>query len=248
MNLRLHHALLPILLIVNTLLAEDDYRFRFSDEVWLRDGIAKASANLEKVTQVPHPKDNSIVALNCEYQEQWNGRPRVIHRTGDRVDWVAEFPVEFRDLYNGYVVSLRWVYLRGPDIWALELFDSSHRGNGSITLFALEERKLRILMHERAVDRDRGGGQWQTTQIFEGGMLRADYGEDWAELSGKVQIVDNESEELRLIGYYPVYGLWKWDTGSRVFKLDPEHALPNAAFPSLILKGGPLDTSATSSD
>ncbi len=198
----------------------------------VEQGLAARTARFAATTLVPHPADAGILAINGESEPQWNGRPVVVHRQGDKVDWVAEFPDEYWDLFNSYVVSLRWVQLDGPQVWLLEVVDSSHRGNGSLALFTLEDRKLRMVLHTLAVDREREG-QHDTSQVFKDGQLRATYEGSTVMLHGLIEMVETESGKL--IASFSMSGIWEWNAAERVFKLNPRLTSPHVRLPSMWL-------------
>lgn len=111
--------------------------------------VAAASA---RTTFAPHPVKKAIIAVHIEDRVNWWGNMEVYHHTGDHIDWVATLPEEYTENCGHYLISCSWVYLNTLETYALEVFDSTHLGNGSLWLFALEGSKLRLLLHTWAVD------------------------------------------------------------------------------------------------
>jgi hypothetical protein len=117
------------------------------DDLWSR---ITSSA---RATFAPCPNDKSIVAAHIEEKTvNWWGYLEVFHHTGNHVDWVAKLPKGYTANCGHYLLSCSWVYLEKLDRYALEVFDSTHRGNGSYWLFALEGQELRVLIHTWGVD------------------------------------------------------------------------------------------------
>jgi len=124
-----------------------------SDEEWLGGGVAAQIPKYAGVTFRPHPASRGVVAANCETEADWWGTLRVFHRTGDHVDWIATLPEEFAKEYGNYLLSCEWRYLPKLRRWVLEVFASTHMGNGDLWLFALEGRELRVLLRAKAAGR-----------------------------------------------------------------------------------------------
>ncbi len=55
-----------------------------------------------------------------------------------------------------------------------------------------------------------------------------------------------KSDPPKVIGYFRVYESWVWNQEKQIFELDPKNSNfeENCHFPSLILTGGALDSSA----
>lgn len=124
-----------------------------SDDDWLAGGVEAQIPKYAGFTFRPHPASRGVVAANCETEVDWWGTLRVFHRTGDHVDWIAELPEEFAKEYGNYLVSCEWRYLPKLRRWVLEVFGSTHLGNGDLWLFALDGRELRVLLRAKAAGR-----------------------------------------------------------------------------------------------
>ncbi|HEX8297200.1 MAG TPA: hypothetical protein VF593_12930 [Chthoniobacteraceae bacterium] len=126
--------------------ADDPY----SEADWLGQGFAQQIPKFKRTTLTPHPERQGIIAANCETSLSWWGRLQVFSHGGDKIEWVASVPESYAHGRGHYVLSCEWRYLEKLQMWILEVFDSTHMGNGSLWLFALEEQNLRLLLHTTA--------------------------------------------------------------------------------------------------
>lgn len=200
----------------------------YSEETWLREGLAQQIPKFKRTTFRTHPEDKNITAINCETGLSWWGKARVLHHTGDKIDWIASFPASYLENCGDYVLSCEWRYLEKLQMWILEIFDSTHRGNGSLWLFALEGHDLRILLHTRAVDSHHEHAQRgqpptaPASEVFRNGRLNVDYrvSEDIPQeavyLTGTIVVLDDEDRELSIKPYTET---WTWNAGKRIFTL-----------------------------
>jgi hypothetical protein len=197
-----------------------------SPEAWQREGLSGQIAKFRRVTFTPHPNDPALLAANAEETPSWWGEARVFHHVGDRIDWAARFPAEYLEKRGHYLLSCEWRYLEGLQLWALEIFDSTHLGNGSLWLFALEGRDLRLLL--RTVARGeflrRPAGlivpEFGTARLVED-HLRAEYralpggpGETIV-LTGRIAAMDAEGKTLSEEACEESY---TWDASQRIFQ------------------------------
>jgi len=125
----------------------------FSDDAWLREGVARQVTKYKHIDFSPHPADKHLVAANCETDPSWWGDLMVFHRTGDKVDWIAKLPKAYTENAGCYILSCKWRHLEKVDRWFLEVFDSTHKGNGSFWLFSLEDQELDLLFRATAMGR-----------------------------------------------------------------------------------------------
>jgi hypothetical protein len=135
------------LLMVSRAFAADDSS---SHDEWLSEGLARQISKFKRITFTPQPEDHGLVAANCESKLSWWGELRVFHHTGDQIDWMASLPPVYAENCGHYVLSTTWEYLEPLQMWILEIFDSTHMGNGSLWLFTLEGHELRSLLHTTA--------------------------------------------------------------------------------------------------
>ena len=194
-----------------------------SDQDWIREGLSAQLAKYERITFMPHPKQKSIVAAHCEGQISWWGQLQIFHHTGDTIDWIATFPNDYHS--NNYLVSFQWKHLKQLDLWVLEVFDSSHMGNGSLWLFTLDGHDLRLLLKTRAVDCHHEGARPNgTSEVFRQGRLNVEYhvpedkNFETVSLTGTIVVLDGEDREVNSRRYSET---WTWDPGKRVFTRPP---------------------------
>lgn len=199
----------------------------YSDDAWLREGLARQISQFKRVTLTPHPGYKGIVVANCEKDLAWWGRPIVFHHTGDKVDWIASFPAAYTEQAGHYVLSCNWRYLEKLQLWILEIFDSTHMGNGSLWLFTLKGRDLRPLLHTTARGRflkpppDLDIPALGETRLHQE-HLTADYrvptgAKEDAEavfLTGTIVAFDAEGKEHST---RPFKETWTWNSEERVF-------------------------------
>lgn len=106
------------------------------------------------------------------------------------------------------------------------MFDSTHMGNGSLWLFALDGRDLRVLLHTPAVDRHHEHAQYghppppPASTVFKDGQLGVKYrvpegGEyEAVYLTGEIIEMDDDDKELSTKPYTET---WTWNPDKRVF-------------------------------
>jgi len=224
-------ALLSVFLFRSLVaLGSDDI---YSDEAWLREGLVPQIAKYKRTTLIPHPEYHDILAANCETELSWWGSIRVFHQTAGKIDWIATFPKEYGDRYNHghYVLSCEWRYLAKLEMWVLEVFDSTHMGNGSLWLFTLDGHDLRLLLHTTARGHylkppaDLVVPALGETHLVEE-HLNADYRTptdaatdvEAVFLTGTITAFDGEGKESST---KPFKETWTWDADKRVFTLLP---------------------------
>lgn len=176
----------------------------------------------------PHPANRHIFAVDCERDPQWWGRFCVFHRTGAKIDWIANMPPLYREWEGHYIVSLHWHHLHRLRLNILEVVTSTHMGNGLLWIFALEKRELRTLMHTTALgfadEPTRLDGLPQGAAKFtepakieflvpSGGRSKV------VRLTGNVVILrDNNQDEV--LARKSISETWFWDAKDRVFRIE----------------------------
>lgn len=173
-----------------------------------------------------HP---DIVAVYSEKDPQWWGRLFVYQRKGDAMEWQYAYPDEYEEFRGHYVVRFRWIPLQQTEKPVLEVIESTHMGNGSLRLWELDGRSLRLLL-ECPVR----GRFWNAPAAFgvpldgearfEGDHLGVDYQRPTGQafhsvhLSGSVQITDVDGATLPSRRYDQIY---RWDPTKRTFAASP---------------------------
>jgi hypothetical protein len=197
----------------------------YAEEEWLREGLSQQISKFKRTIFTPHPVDEGVVAANCERDPAWWGRFRVFHHTADKIDWIATEPAGYRENCGNYVLSCDWHYLEKLQIWVLEVFDSTHMGNGSLWLFEIEGHNLRLLLHTTARGRFLKTPKnlkippFGETRLLEE-HLTAEYrpsdngSEEAVFLSGTIAAVDSEGRQQETKPYAET---WIWDAAKRVF-------------------------------
>jgi len=198
----------------------------YAEEEWLREGVLREIEKFQRTTFAPHPEHKEILAVSAERAVSWWGILRVIHCTGDKIDWTASLPPAYQKNAGHYVLSLQWRYLDRLQLWVLEVFDSTHMGHGSLWLFALEDHELRVLLQTQAVDSHHEHAQRgqpltePASEVFRDGRLSVDYRvpegaqHEAVFLTGTRVMLNDEDKELSTKSYAET---WTWDSSKRIF-------------------------------
>lgn len=197
----------------------------YSEDDWLREGLALQISKFKRTTFSPHPELSEVIAANCETDPAWWGQFRVFHHEAGKIDWIAREPAAYAENRGHYVISCEWRYLDKLAIWVLEVFESTHMGNGSLWLFALEGHELRVLLHTTARGRFLSPppdlvipplGETHLVEEHLTANYRVPNGGD-AEavfLTGTIAAVDGEGRQLSTKPYVET---WTWDVSTCVF-------------------------------
>jgi len=198
----------------------------FSDEAWLREGVARQAAKYKHIEFSPHPADKHLVAANCETDPSWWGDFMVFHRTGDKVDWIAKQPKAYTERRGCFILSCQWRHLEKVDRWFLEVFDNTHMGNGSFWLYSLEGHKLNLLFRATAMGQcfdakpedleihASGEARFSdphltaTYRVPKGGKFEAVF------LTGDIQVTNGVGEEVMV---RPYTARWDWIEKAQTF-------------------------------
>jgi hypothetical protein len=169
-----------------------------------------------------HP---NIVAVYCEREPEWWGRLFVYQRSGDAIDWRYSYPDSYEEFRGHYVVRYRWIPLKQTDKPVLEVIESTHMGNGSLRLWELDGRTLRLLLETTV-----RGRFWDPPAVFgvpehgearfEGDHLTVEYQRpsgqefDSIHLTGSIQISDIEGKAMPSRRFEQIC---RWDPAQRIF-------------------------------
>lgn len=193
------------------------------------EGVPKTVAGVidgvPTVTFTSCPDEPQIVAAYSEREPQWWGRLQVFHRKGDSIAWEYAFPEGYEEYRGHYVVRFRWVQLKQIAKPVLEVIESTHMGNGSLRIWEVEGRKLRLLL-----DTTVRGRFWSVPEAFgvpvngearfEGDHLQVEYRRaadealDVVSLTGTVAIQDLEERTLPSRRFEQIC---VWDAAKRIF-------------------------------
>lgn len=212
--------LLPLL----TIAAADEPALN-SDEPWLAKGMSAQLDRFQSITFSPHPQQKEIVAADCVNDFDWHSRLRVFHHTGDKVDWIASLPKEYLEGGGNFLLSCRWRHLDHLDAWVLEVFESTHMGNGSLWLLELQKRELRVLLHTSAVGRCwfipagiklplEGEAKFVGRHLDVKYQVNTETGVQEVLLSGTLAVVDSEGNQ---VSSHPYSETWTWEKQSKKF-------------------------------
>ena len=203
---------------------------------WIGKPFSSQFAELDRFTVLPNFEEKDLVACHAERQVQWWGHLRVFKHQGDKIEWAAEFPKEYIEVRGHYVVTYRWTELGVTGNKVLEVFESTHMGNGSLFLLELEGRKFRVLLHAPArgrcwSDDPELGIPPHGEARFLGDHLEVAYpvmsGDTFPSvaLSGTVSVTDISGKEVAVKPYSRTY---RWDAEERIFRAPASPELPEA--------------------
>jgi len=188
--------------------------------------IVDSTPSATFVRCLEHP---DIVAVYSEREPQWWGRLSVYQRKGDVIEWQYSYPGSYEEFRGHYVARFRWIQLKQTERPVLEVIESTHMGNGSLSIWELDGRTLRLLL-EASIR----GRFWDPPAVFgvplngearfAGEHLAVEYqrasGEEFdsIQLSGSIQITDIEGKELPSRRYEQIC---RWDSAQRKFSAEP---------------------------
>ena len=185
--------------------------------------------NYPSVTFVRCPKEPQVVAVYGERDRDWWGKLAVYNRKGDTINWCYAYPKSYEEVRGHYIVRFRWVSLQQTNNPVLEVIESTHMGNGSLRLWEVDRRELRLLLETRVRGRcfslpevftvPMNGEAW-----FEGPHLEIDYrpapemSSDSVILTGAIRIEDIAGKALPGRKYEQAC---LWDASKRLFVVQP---------------------------
>lgn len=183
----------------------------FDESLWKRVGLTQATTAFAQVTRVPHPENQKVSALHCEHEARWWGKLVVVQQDGDVVTGFVSLPADYLEGSGHFVRDLSWRKIREVG-WVLQIFDSTHRGNGSLWLLELKDARMHTLMTTRAVaDNDECR--------FDHGQLQIEYlDEDVSKpVSLRLHGTEHKVDEFGRSSDRKVDEQWTWDAAKRVF-------------------------------
>ncbi|MCB1276552.1 hypothetical protein [Prosthecobacter sp.] len=183
----------------------------FDEPLWARDGLTRSTNAFARVTRVPHPEDATVSALHCERESRWWGRLLVVRRDGDNVKSFVPLPQDYLDGAGHYVRDLSWRKIRDVG-WVLQVFTSTHRGNGSLWLLEFKDGRSRTLMTTRAVADNYE--RW-----FDRGQLQIEHldGDVSKPIALRLHGIEHIINEAGCQLDKKVDEQWVWDGAKRVF-------------------------------
>ncbi|MES2440682.1 MAG: hypothetical protein V4584_16570 [Verrucomicrobiota bacterium] len=168
---------------------------------------------------------SDIVAVYSEREARWWGQLSVYQRRGDVIEWRYSYPDSYEEFRGHYVVRFRWIQLKQTEKPILEVIESTHMGNGSLRIWELDGRTLRLLLEATVRGRFSDppavfGVPQEGEASFAGGHLAVEYQRpsgqefDSIHLRGSIQITDMEGKVLPSRRYEQVC---RWDSTQRKF-------------------------------
>ncbi len=166
-----------------------------------------------------------IVAVYCEQEPEWWGRLSVYQRSGDAIDWQYSYPDSYEEFRGHYVVRFRWIQLKQTQKPVLEVIESTHMGNGSLRLWELDGRTLRLLLETTVRGRfwdppavfgvpEHGEARFEADHLAVEYQRLSDQEFDSIHLTGSIQISEIEGRAMPSRRFEQVC---RWDPAKRVF-------------------------------
>lgn len=223
----------PITFPANTLVFEYESD---NDDPWKGGGFTQVLAEevgnkFGKRDQIPpivdleyvripwHYYQLDVYVVSYDWEKDWWGSWDVVAETGGEIEWVASIDEKrsIKDKHGGYeplgqsIDSVRVVFLEGQYNPFIEVIDTTHMGHGSLYLYELNHRSLRLVLATDVLDRHE-----DQTLILDGGVLKREYkdfnGDGYTDmrLAGTGAVLkdrDDEDREKQTIGLQKGY-LW----------------------------------------
>lgn len=123
--------------------------------------------HLRRVEVVTVPGESNVFVALFDTEPKWFGRFACFAVSDGAVTWVADIDQEPDAPAMESVAALR---LPGFDHPIVEILSCTHMGNGSVYVYELRSRRLRLLLETRAVDWHSADGT-----VFRGGILNRSY-------------------------------------------------------------------------
>ena len=171
---------------------------------------------LERVELRQFEDDENLFVALFDSEEEWWGDFVVFCADEGEFRWIATLSDE-DEPGAAYGVSARGHRLAGfPDPF-VEVFWSSHMGNGAIYLYELQGRRLRKVLDATAVD-----AHWGDGSVFRGGKLRTVYQDVNGDGHVDVVLVGMLDEMVRdtdeILASHAISREFVWKSETRVFE------------------------------
>ena len=180
--------------------------------------------SFQQVDVLPNPDDPNIFAVLWD-DGFWFKSLRVLRFEHGNISWSAVLQRE-DDWGDNAILGAQWVKMPKIGMTALEVYTSSHRGNGCFLLERLKGKKLQCILSARSISRyaynqpqhDPNCDQTNWSEQTEmKGKIVSPGNDDYEEVvvAGDVSFFDDAG---KLIGRRPVDELYRWNAGKRKFQ------------------------------
>ncbi|HZL73106.1 MAG TPA: hypothetical protein VFC86_11630 [Planctomycetota bacterium] len=174
--------------------------------------FSKPDASVVRVVTFPVEDASDLYVSRFDWQLDWWGSFVCFQFRHGRIEWITDVAEE---PFEQSICSAKAVRLKGVDEPVIEVIALSHRGNGELRLYALENRRLTLLLRTSVIDFD-------GAETYRNGVLSIRY----ADLNGDgfddvalVGILDYYSEKGEaVLSSIPVRRHFSWDSVSRRFR------------------------------
>jgi hypothetical protein len=142
---------------------------------------SESTVELERVKVRAVEATNDLYVAICDTQREWWGEFRCLQYRAGKVTWTASYADESAAPTEQSIRSARGFRLPDFEGALVEVFGTTHMGNGNYYLYELRAKKLHLLVTTVAVDSHDDG------RVIRGGALKAEYHDVNAD--GRVDII-----------------------------------------------------------
>ena len=160
-------------------------------------------------------------------EKDWFEWFKVVCVKSNTVIWSAEPDSAIRNSLGMRILKGTIIRLQNYACPILEIYDASHRGNGSFRLFTIQNQTLNsVFAEEHAVDADyeMTGFYQDSSQVFKNGYLKSFYqdinSDGFLDLVLRDTIIfykGDEIKEIKAIGMLPCERRFIWDSKKQTF-------------------------------
>jgi hypothetical protein len=159
------------------------------------------SVELNNVEVIFSESDPKLFFAILEWEKDWWENLKIGRLENDKsIRWLAiDNPIK-----QQYILSAKFIYLKGFADPILEIYGKTHVGNGSLYLYKITGNRAELLLETRAVDSKnelstspdnyKQYGYWQCDEVFRDGQLKSEYAD--MNKDGVAEVVLNGVSEV----------------------------------------------------
>jgi len=184
----------------------------------------QAEREFKAVEVYQHPTQRDIFAVLWD-DGFWFKSLRVLKFKDGAIEWASE--IDPKSNWGDHaILTVKWSTLPKIGITALEIYTSTHKGNGAYMVFQLDGQKLQELLNVRAIGRYDYGQRVprlpgvdsvEANRVGRITNAKDDPFEE-IEVSGMVQFFDESGKNVVKTG--PLKQVFKWNPAKKVFEED----------------------------
>ena len=181
-------------------------------------GLLSNSRKVEHIDIYQHPKRPDVYAILLD-DNWWFKSLRIVEFKGGALVWTAELPTSTQWGDNA-VLSASWRVLPKIGITILEVYTSTHRGNGEYSVFELRGQKLERLLAVRSIgslEADYGNTNVKINRL---GNVRKENHFEEIEIEGEAKFL--KGDPAKVIKTENLYQLFQWNPEKKGFEEVPD--------------------------